>query len=594
MIILGKSPLKHGSESAIRQHSFLKGSVILVVATALVKIIGAIYRIPLGNLLGSTGMGYYSTAYDLYVPMYSIAMAGLPIAISRIVAEHVAAQRYNDVKKTLKIAKLSFIITGGTGFALMVLLAFLLTGNSFTLFGKNISFEVFNRGTLPGILCIAPCLLFCCIMSAYRGYYEGLRNMTPTAISQVLEALGKLVFGYGLAYIILQKTGNYSYGAAGALLGISVGTFLSALFLEIRYRLTDKKTFSKEQLSIAKESSGNKETFKLLITVAIPIVLGSLVNNITSLIDVAMVQRQLSVALEKAPEYFSTSYAALISAEVDEAVTNGQSFIWQKDLPNALYGIHRGFAFSIYNLVPVLTSVLGVSAIPVLATAWTRRDQNEIKQNVQTMIRTTALIAIPAGFGIIAVSGPILELLYSDSNVIAIATPNLRILGVCAIFAGLNAPLVNMLQAIGRQSVPLKNIAVGAVFKIVINFLLVGTPEINIVGVPIGTTVCYAYIFIANLICFIKYSGVKLNFILVLGKPLLSGAICGATAFLVSELMNKVNINSRVSTLISIFSAALVYVLALFLLKAITKEDIISLPKGKILLKTLEKFKIMR
>lgn len=581
------------SESS-KQQSFLQGSAILVVATMLTKVIGAIYRIPLGELLGSTGMGYYSTAYDLYVPMYSIAMAGLPIAISRLVSEHVAAGRYRHVKKTLNVAKAAFFITGGLGFVLMLVLAFLLTGSSINVFGHTFSFEVFNRGTLPGVLCIAPCLIFCCIMSAYRGYYEGLRNMTPTAISQVLEALGKLVFGYGLSFVILKTSGNYSYAAAGALLGITLGTVVAALYLELKYRLTGKSTFTEEQLNSAEDPYSSKKTAKILIAVAIPIVLGSLVNNVSSLIDVAMVQSQLARAIEKSPEYFYNTYSALIASETADAIKNGQTFIWEKDLPNALYGVHRGFAFSIYNLVPSLTSVLGVSAIPVLASAWTKRDREDIKSNVNTMIRTTALVAVPAGFGIIAMSGQILDLLYSNENIIAIATINLRILGICAIFAGLNGPLTNMLQAIGRQGIPLRNIAVGAVLKIVINFVLVGTPEINIVGVPIGTVVCYAYICIANFICFVKYSGVVPNLLLAVGKPLVCGAICGFSAFICNFLLALIGITGSLATLVSIVFAALVYVVMLFLLRAITKNDIISMPKGKKLLKVLEKFGLMR
>ena len=587
---MGKT-LKSGKA---KEQSFLQGSVILVVATMLVKVIGAIYRIPLGELLDTTGMGYYSTAYDLYVPMYSIAMAGLPIAISRIVSEHVAAGRFKHVKKTLNVAKAAFVVTGGTGFLLMVGLAFLLTGNTITLFGHSLSFEVFNRGTLPGILCIAPCLIFCCIMSAYRGYYEGLRNMTPTAISQVLEALGKLIFGYGFSFVILKITDNYSYAAAGALLGISFGTVISALYLEIKYRLSGKHTFTDEQIASAPEPYTNGKTLKVLVAVAIPIVLGSLVNNVSSLIDVAMVQSQLANAIEKSPEYFKEAYSGLIAYEVEQAAKSDLAFEWSKDLPNSLYGAHRGFAFSIYNLVPSLTSVLGVSAIPVLATAWTKRDIVEIRTNVNTMLRTTALVAVPAGCGIIALSEQILSFLYSNPYAIEIATPNLRVLGLCAIFAGLNGPLTNMLQAIGRQGVPLRNIAVGAVLKIVINFVLVGTPEINIFGVPIGTTVCYAYICVANLICFVKYSGVLPNLLLSLGKPLICGIGCGASAFGVNLLLNKLGFGGSLSTLGSVCVAAVVYVLLLFLIKAITREDIISLPKGKKIIKVLEKLRLMR
>lgn len=566
-----------------QQQSFLQGSFILVIATMLVKVIGAVYRIPLGELLDTTGMGYYSTAYDIYVPMYSIAMAGLPIAISRIVSEHVAAGRYRHVKKTLNIAKAAFFVTGGTGFLLMVTLAFLLTGNG-----------VFNKGTLPSVLCIAPCLIFCCIMSAYRGYYEGLRNMTPTAISQVLEALGKLIFGYGFAFVILKTTGDYSYAAAGALLGISIGTAASALYLEIKYRVTGKCVFGEEEIKNSPEVDSNKQILKTLIMVAIPIVLGSLVNNVSSLIDVAMVQSQLSAAIEKSPEQFATAYQGLIAYEEKTALAAGRVFNWKVDLPNSLYGAHRGFAFSIYNLVPSLTSVLGVSAIPILATAWTKRDAAEIKQNVNTMLRTTAIVAIPAGCGIIAMSGEILDILYSNPYAVQIATPNLRVLGICAIFAGLNGPLTNMLQAIGKQSVPLKNIAVGAVLKIVINFLLVGTPSINIFGVPIGTTVCYAYICVANFICFAKYSGVVPNLLLSVGKPLICGATCGLTAFFVNYGLGKIGLGSSISTLISIAFAGFVYVIMLFLTAAITKNDIISLPKGKKIVKVLENLKLMR
>ncbi len=577
-----------------KEQSFLEGSAILIVATLLVKVIGAVYRIPLGKLFDATPMGYYSTAYDLYVPMYSIAMAGLPIAISRIVSEHVAAGRFRHVKKTLNVAKAAFFITGGLGFLLMIVLAFLLTGSSITVFGHTFSFEVFDRGALPSILCIAPCLLFCCVMSAYRGYYEGLRNMIPTAISQVIEALGKLLFGYGLAFVVLKTSKNPSYAAAGALLGITIGTAVSALYLEIKYRLTGKYTFTEEQLSKAPECYSTGKTAKVLVAIAIPIVLGSLVNNISSLIDVAMVQSQLARGLEKAPEYFSTTYADLIASETKSALASGNTFVWNEALPNSLYGVHRGFAFSIYNLVPSLTSVLGVSAIPILSSAWTKRDNAEIKNNVNTMLRTTALVAVPAGFGIMALAGPILSFLYGKPTIVAIATPNLRILGLCAIFAGLNGPLTNMLQAIGRQGVPLKNIAVGAILKIVINFVLVGTPEINILGVPIGTTVCYAYICIANFICFVKYSGVMPNIILALGKPIVCGAACGGAALGVYYALGFVGIGSSLKTIIAIGFAALVYAVMLFLTRAITEKDIISLPKGKKLLKVLEKLRLMR
>ena len=572
-----------------KQQSFLQGTFVLLVATMLAKVIGAIYRIPLTNLLGSRGMGYYSTAYDLYVPMYSIAMAGLPIAISRIVAENSAKGKYKDISKTLKAAQIIFVVTGSVGFLLMIALAFLLTGNgSLSLFGFTFNFQTFNPGSLPGILAIAPALIFCCIMSAYRGYFEGLGNMTPTGVSEVLEALGKLLFGYTISYLLLKYTKNYSYAAAGALFGISLGEVLSTVYLFIRFQFFRFKDLPKSKIESAPEPDKIKKHISGIIIVAIPIVLGSLVNNVTSLIDVVMVQKQLSHAISKAPDYLLNHYSALIAKET----VNDASFNAIKDLPNSLYGCHRGFAFSIYNLIPVLTSTLGVSAIPVLASAWTKKDNTAVKSSINQMIRTVAIIAMPCGAGIFALSKSILSLLYSDSVSVAIAAPNLRILGVCAIFAGINAPMVNMLQAIGKEKIPLKNIAVGAVLKIVVNYVLVGIPAINIVGVPIGTTLCYGYICVANYCCIVKYTRVKPDFVSILLKPFIAGAFCGISAFAVDAVLLKF-IPSKLSTIASIAVAGVVYILMIAILKIVEPEDVLSLPKGEKLLKILLKLKIV-
>ncbi len=575
------------SEKANSKQSFLHGSLILIIATVLAKIIGAVYRIPLTNLLGSRGMGFYSTAYDLYVPMYSIAMAGLPIAISRIVAEHSAKSRYKDVDNTLHAAQVIFLITGGTGFLLMIALAFLLTGNaSISLFGLSVNLHTFNQGSLPGILCIAPSLAFCCVMSAYRGYFEGLGNMTPTGISEILEAIGKLVFGYTFAAVILAASNNFSYSAAGALAGISIGEAFSTLFLFIRFKVKRNSDIPKTLYLASPEPMPFKKQIKGIIFVAIPIVLGSLVNNVTSLIDVVMVQKQLANAISKSPNYFISRFADLIKYELSEDST----FVAVKDLPNSLYGCHRGFAFSIYNLIPVLTSTLGVSAIPVLARAWINKDRKEMKSNIETMIRTVAIIAIPCGAGIFALSYGILSLLYSNEAAIAIAAPNLRILGVCAVFSGINAPLVNMLQAIGKERVPLKNIAVGAILKIIINYVLVGIPTVNILGVPIGTTVCYAYICIADFVALLKYSEVRPDFLSIILKPLISGLVCGITAFVVFWLTNGL-LGVSIATVLSILIAAFAYLVMISLLKVIEPEDILSLPMGE---KVLKYAKIMR
>ncbi len=552
--------------------SFLYGATIMVVSTAIVKVLGALFRIPLTWLIGEDGMGFYSTAYDVYLPIYALAMAGLPIAVSRITAEYVQKGRYKDVRKTLKVAKRAFWVTGITGFVLMLIITYpfiRLTG---------------NEGALKGMLMIAPSVLFCCIMSSYRGYYEGLRNMYPTAVSTIIEGLGKLILGYGMAYLVIRHFGELttesaSYAAAAALLGITIGTALGALFLVIRHRHPGDGITMRMLIESPKADDG-RTILKSLVLIGIPVVLGSLVTNIASLIDVTMVQRQLGSAVERSPEVFRQLYGEYLGTRTDA------------EIPNYLYGVYKGYAFTLYNLVPTITSVIGVSALPVLAMAWTKNNKGEIKQNIESMIRVTSLVAMPCGIGLMALSYPILDLLFKTDS-IDISSKILFILGATAIFAGIMSPLNNMLQAIGRQWVPVRNILVGALLKIIINFVLVGIPEVNIIGAPIGTLCCYIYIATANMICLVRYSKVKPKIVSSLLRPFAAALLCGVAAYFSNMLLAGI-ISPKIAVILAIIVAVIVYVIALILFKAFTKEDLMAFPKGDKIVKLFQKIGVVK
>ena len=177
------------SEKETKKQNVLGGAIVLVVATALVKVIGAIYKIPLTSIIGSLGRGYFASAYNIYTPIYAISMAGLPVAVSTIVSKNVALGKYRDVKQVLKVTFPLFLLLGLVGTGAMFIAA------------KPYVDSVGSPLALYSVLAIAPSILFCCVMSTYRGYYEGLSNMYPTAISQVIESLGKLIFGLSIAYI---------------------------------------------------------------------------------------------------------------------------------------------------------------------------------------------------------------------------------------------------------------------------------------------------------------------------------------------------------------------------------------------------------
>lgn len=559
-------------ETKRKQQSFEYAAIIMLCATILVKLIGACFKIPLSAILGEVGFGYFSSAYDLFIPIYSLAMAGLPIAISRVVAEQMASGRYNDVKKSLKVTSRIFLVTGITATLIMLLLI------------KPFVNITDNTGeTIYSILAIVPSLLFCCVMSTYRGYYEGLRNMYPTAISDVIEALGKLILGLGFAYAALKITKSVAVAAAGAMLGITVGAAAAAGYLWLRYKIKGDGITERE-LATAPSSAEASSIAKKLILIAIPVVLTSLANNISTLVDVTLVKWQLNRIVENSGDLIRNMYSASIenyNQIHDEILTNAE-------IPTFLYGV-RSKAYTLYNLIPQITSILGVSALPVLVSACTSKDKKLIKRNIESPIKFAALICMPIGMGFLFFGSEIMSLLYSTTASVQIGGIMLRIYGVAAIFAGLSIPMTSMLQAIGKEKTSLINVSIGAVLKVLVNALLVGNVNINIKGAAIGTLVCYLFIFVANVLSLIKYTGVVPNIYKCILKPLIAATLCGFTTVVLDFTAY-----GKLGSLCEIVVAGIVYLAALIVLKVFEPDDVLSLPKGDKLLKMLTKLKIIR
>ncbi len=565
-----------------KKQSFLEGAMVLMIATILVKLFGAIFKIPLGNLLSLEASGDFSTAYDLYLPVYSIALAGMPIAVCRMVASYVANGRYRDARTVLKVAQKTFLVIGivGTLFMLAFAYPYLL------LCGKSIS-------KIPVIIAIAPSIFFCCVMSTYRGYYEGLRNMTPTAISQVIEAVGKLFIGLAFAMIVKKMGMGDVYQAAAAILGIMLGTMFGAIYLKIRY-VKCGDGITEEMLTTCEETpETQKQILKALMVIAIPVVIGSLASQIAGLIDAVTVQNRLQSFVEASPDK-----AKALFPEIWAEVSNKGDFAKQVEgLATSLYGSYKVMAYSIFSLIPTITSVLGVSALPSMTTAYSINDKVESKKTLESVLKISTLVSVPAGFGITAMAGPILHLLYPANPVGAnAATDALTILGLAVMFSGITMPMTSLLQAVGKERVPVINMVIGACIKIVINYTLVGIPELNISGAAIGTFACYAYIFISDIILLCKYTKVIPNMMSTFIKPLIAGGLCGLAAWSGYGLLTRYvgdMLSGRIITVVSIVIAALIYFLAIVLLKVLNKNDILMLPKGEKIAKVLEKYRII-
>lgn len=584
--------------NAAKSQSLLSGAFVLVIATVLVKVIGALFKIPLSMLIGEVGRGYFSTAYEIYTPLYSISMAGLPVAVSRLVAKERSLGHFRDVRMIRRVSGRLFVLMGALGTILLFAIAYPYT-----------KFVVGYVENIYCVLAIAPSIFFCCCMSTYRGYYEGLQNMLPTAISEVTEVVGKLIVGLGASYILMKtelakfEAGEpvfgavratqeealaaiYPFAATTAVLGVTSGTIFGLLFLMIRHKIKGDG-ITKAELLASPKPAESKDLARVIIMTALPIAASSLVTNITNLIDAATIQNRLQYAVEKAPDVIYELYGAEFETM---KVADAQ-------IVKYIYGIYNE-VLDFKNLIPTITMTLGISAIPVLSAAWANHRTHDIKVAVESVIRVTMLISLPTGFGMAAVSYSLLDTFYPAATA-SIGSSILAVYGCTIFIFAVSSPITSMLQGLGRTDIPLKSLIVGAVIKIILNYVLIGNPNININGAPIASIACYLVVVIINLYSIIKLTGVRINFASVFVKPCICSAISATVAFLTNLVFGKflgsigdpdsmIN-GSTIALVIAVIAAVVAYVITILLLKGISKDDLLMIPKGEKIAAALEK-----
>lgn len=570
-----------------KKQTFLQGALILTLATIVVKIAGALFKLPLASILGSEGLGYFMSAYTIFNFLNALAVSGLPIAVSKIVSEKMALGHYNDIKKVFSS---TFWVFSFVGLGASIFMA---------IFARQLADLVRMPQSYFAMIALAPAIFFVCLMSIYRGYYQGMHNMTPTAISQIIEAFSKLAFGLGLAYFIMQtglkelnekgtlfsKTVEslaagentlIQYAAAAAVLGVTISTLAGTLYLMLKHKFTPNG-ITKEMAQKAPKASSNKNLIKTIIKIAIPVSLAAVVANLTAMIDLVSINARLTQAVEQNLSTLQGMYPNAIFQGVNP-----------KDIPTIMYGAYAGIAITLFNLVPSITTSFGISALPNVTESWARNDKIGTKKNIESILRITSFIAFPAGIGLFTMAKPILELLYKDLGQIEIAAPTLSLLGFGVIFVSLSIPINSILQGVGRVSLPVKLMILGGTLKLIVNYFLVANPTINIKGAPIGSLVCYSVIVFLSLHQLYLTTGVKLNYSSVFIKPLFAGAFCGVFAKLGYNLLVGF-ISGKIATIVAIGFGGLVYVVVLLLMKALVKEDLLMLPKGKSIVRKLEK-----
>lgn len=547
----------------MKKQTFIFSSALLIISAAVTKLIGAFFRIPLANMLGGTGMGYFSGAYGIFMTIYAISVTGLPTAVARLVAENSIHNRYSNIRRIKSVALLFFGVTGSSFTLLLLIIAY-----PFCLFSGEIE-------TVPSVLMIAPSIFFCCITSVYRGYYEGLRNMFPTAISQVIEGIFKLCIGLALCIYVIQnpeKTdkirlffGNCnvtSIAAAASVLGISLSSAAGTLFL-ITYDILRKNVTPEPQIFLSGVDDDVTESRSSIISqlskTTLPIAAGAFVTNLTSIIDLITVTRSLERAVAEAPDYF------MKLTSVSDLST----------LPNFLYGSFTGLAVTVFNLIPSFTNMFGKGILPSLSEAFAAKDYDEIKKGTEKAMLSTAIIAIPSGFGIMALSENILTFLFSSKPLeTRLTVTSMAILGVAVIFLCISSTIFSILQASGRAELPVKIMMTGIAIKLAGNLILVPVPGINIAGAAISTLLCYFVIFIISMHYLLKYTNVsKPKLFVILCKICYCSVVCAISAKITENILSNA-LGTSFVLYISILIGVIFYILCCFLLGIFTKSTL--------------------
>jgi len=530
-----------------RRTSFLRGAFVLTVAGFIVKILGAVYRIPLAMMIKDEGMGLYQMAYPIYVTLLSISTAGLPTAISKLVSSNVALKRY---KNAFRIFKVSLTILGIIGFVSTAVLI---------IYAPYLSVNVLgNPKAYFPLISIAPAIFFVSIMSSFRGFFQGLQDMTPSAISQVVEQIGRVATVFLLASLLLPK--GVEYAAAGAAFGPVVGAVLGLLVLIAVYYSKQKEIKVKISEDLEKRLDNPIKIFRDLLIFAVPITLGGLIIPVMNLADAAIVPKRLQVA------GFSITRAT------------------------ELYGQLTGMAAPLINLPAIVTISLSASLVPAISEAMALNNIKLASERAQLGVRIALMFAIPAAVGLFILATPVSILLYKNQE----AGIPLSILAWGIIFLSLQQTTTGILQGVGKAAIPVYNLLLGALSKIIANFILTAIPAVNIRGAAFGTVLGYAVASLLNFAAAMRYSGMRLDFGKMIIRPGISALFMGAFVNYSFKLFLAKGVGQNLSTLFSIAIGVTIYILSLLLVGGIEESELLALPFGERLARIVKKINILR
>lgn len=525
------------------------GVLLLTIAGMAEKILGVLLKIPLSGYLGEEGMGYFNSAYNIFSTFYTVSITGLPIATSIMISRSRMKGRKLEISHIFRVSLFLFVLIG-------------LIGSSIMFFGGATIANLIdkNNNSPYCIQAIAPILLFICISSSIRGFYQGHQNMLPSAVSELLDAVGKTALGICFGGYAVTHGYSVEIAAAASIAGITIAHLFGMGYLIIT-KCVAKPDYSYLDIDIDTENSDEYFTiFKKMMGIAIPITLSSLALGLTSTID---------------------------TFTINNILNNERAM--------AIYGTYTTLAVTLYRLPQAFITPIASSLTPTLTAAIASKNESKTKITLYSSLKITAIISIPCAVGMGALARPILSFLFGGSYSLETIKNNAPLLSILSIAIFLMAMLTitsSILQSYGKQSRPVLSMSVGTLIKLILNIALI--PTLGIYGAPIATVSSFFVMAFINFIFVFKYADVKASIFKAFLAPALIMIACLPITLGSFFLFVKVFNIERIATVISIFITALFYIFALFITKTIGKEEILMLPKGKKIYNKLSKLKLVK
>ena len=529
-----------------KKQNFMHGAAILTAGVAIMKVLGAIYKIPLQHVLGDVGYGYFYTAYTIYNMLLTISTAGLPVALSRMISAANTINRPRQARRTFRIAAGTLAVIGAV---FSLLMFFYPTEMAILMVSKP---EVSQC-----VYALSPAVLLVCLTSAFRGYIQGNGNMTPTTVGQVLEVLVKVIVGLALSIWLTRRGASLPVASAGAIFGVTVGALAALGYMLLSYVRLYRGP------SIAACAAGSDmpdpvgRTLGQFVRIGVVITIGASVMSVISLIDMKLIQSALPGVPGVGP---------LLADQLIGSYSNMQT---------------------LYNLPASFITPMTIAVVPAISAAAARRAGEEVATIAESGLRISAVVAAPMGVGLAVLSDPIVHVLYRDTH--PIGPTILTYLAVASIFVCIALVTNAILQAEGGEHLPILSMIAGGIVKIACNLLLVRRPEVNILGAAVGTVACYAVICVMNCAFIRARLAVKPRYQDVFLRPLLSAAVMGASAWAVygiaSRLLRVGAGPSRLPMLVAMCAAiavaVAVYLVMIIVTRSVTAEDMKLIPKGE-------------